>query len=59
MKEPKTYEGRWWIFGKDKPEHFGILYCNPGERPLLSEIQEEKITTVRPAIIYVSHAATI
>lgn len=26
MKESKTFEGRWWIFGKDKPAHFGVLH---------------------------------
>lgn len=36
MKEPRTYDGRWWIFGKDKPEQFGVLHYSPGERPLLS-----------------------
>lgn len=29
MKEPVTIEGRWWIFGNDKPEHFGVLQYTP------------------------------
>lgn len=29
MKESKTFEGRWWIFGKDKPAHFGVLHYSP------------------------------
>jgi hypothetical protein len=29
MKEQRTIEGRWWIFGTDKPEHFGVLNYNP------------------------------
>jgi hypothetical protein len=29
VKTPKTFEGRWWIFGNDKPEHFGVLHYSP------------------------------
>jgi hypothetical protein len=29
MNKPKTIEGRWWIHGKDKPPHFGILSFDP------------------------------
>src|SRR6266542_4489819 len=29
MNEPKTIEGRWWIFGKEKDPEFGILTFDP------------------------------
>ena len=29
MKVPRTIEGRWWIFGTDKPEHYGALNYDP------------------------------
>jgi hypothetical protein len=32
VKEAKIFEGRWWIFGKDKPEHFGVLHYGPERR---------------------------
>lgn len=38
MKESKVIEGRWWIFGNDKPEHFGVLRYSP-EHGLKLEIK--------------------
>ncbi|HTX20956.1 MAG TPA: hypothetical protein VMD27_03700 [Candidatus Aquilonibacter sp.] len=38
MKESKTFEGRWWIFGTEKPEHFGVLHYSP-EKGLRLEVK--------------------
>jgi hypothetical protein len=38
VKESKTFEGRWWIFGTEKPEHFGVLHYSP-EKGLRLEVK--------------------
>ncbi|HEU5069205.1 MAG TPA: hypothetical protein VFV96_02200 [Verrucomicrobiae bacterium] len=38
MKESRTFEGRWWIFGTEKPEHFGVLHYSP-EKGLRLEVK--------------------
>ena len=29
MNQPRTVEGRWWIFGDDKPAQLGTLTYDP------------------------------
>jgi len=38
VKESKIFEGRWWIFGTEKPEHFGVLHYSP-EKGLRLEVK--------------------
>jgi len=38
VKESKRFEGRWWIFGTEKPEHFGVLHYSP-EKGLRLEVK--------------------
>src|SRR5882672_7064691 len=32
MNTPRTIEGKWWIFGKEQPAHFGTLTFDPEEK---------------------------
>jgi len=32
MKKARSIEGRWWIFGDDKPAHFGTLLFDPEKK---------------------------
>ena len=29
MKNKRQVEGKWWIFGSDKPPHYGVLHYDP------------------------------
>ncbi len=31
MKDKRKIEGRWWIFGPDKPPHYGVLHFDPDD----------------------------
>jgi len=31
LKDKRKIEGRWWIFGLDKPPHYGVLHFDPDD----------------------------
>lgn len=36
VSELRTIEGRWWIYGDDKPPCFGVLSLDPEEGWILN-----------------------
>jgi len=49
MNTPRTIEGRWWLFGEDKPAHFGTLHYGP-ETGLKLEVKIAEHLTVHEIV---------
>jgi hypothetical protein len=54
VNKPRTIEGRWWIFGRHRPPHFGVLKYD-SEKGLILDVKIPRATTL-PAIL-LSHTA--
>ncbi len=49
MNKPRTIEGQWWIFGDDKPAHFGVLTFDP-ETGLTLSVKIPRSSTIEDII---------
>src|SRR5260370_40668259 len=52
MNTPRTIEGRWWLFGDEKPHHFGTIYFDP-ETGLKLKVKIAEPSTVHEIVAVV------